>query len=45
MHTAYLPTLCVLVATTRSQYHGVGYHVNKLEQFPSDDHQMQAAGG
>ena len=35
MHTAHLPTICIFVATTRFQHHGVewlGPQVNKFEQ-------------
>ena len=47
MRTAHLPTVHVLVATTRREYGGggVGPQVNKFEQVPSDDHQMSVAGG
>ena len=39
--------LCVLVASTRCQYHGgeVGPPVDKFEQVSSDDHQMSVVGG
>ena len=40
MRRMRLPTVCVLVATTRCQY-----QVNKFEQVSSDDHQMPVAGG
>ena len=46
MRTARLPTILVLVATTRCQYHeGMGPQVSKFEQVTSDDHQMSIAGG
>ena len=47
MSTIRLPTVRVLMATTRSQGGavGVGPQVNKFEQVSSDDHQMSVAGG
>ena len=45
MRTARLPTVHVLAATTRCQYHwGIGPQVNKFGQV-SDDHQMSVVGG
>ena len=45
MRTARLPTVHVLVATTRCQYHRrIGPQVNKFERV-SDDHLMSVAGG
>ena len=43
MRTARLPTVCVLVATTKCQYHGgrgVNPQLNKFEQVLSDEYQM-----
>ena len=46
MRTVRLPTMHVLVATTRCQYHeGMGPQVSKFKQVNSDDHQMSIAGG
>ena len=49
MSTIRLPTVRVLMATTRSRGWGgavgVGPQVNKFEQVSSDDHQMSVAGG
>ena len=47
MRTARLPTIPVLVATTRCQYQwgSIGPQVNKFEKVSSDDHQMTVAGG
>ena len=46
MRTGHLPTIHVLVATTRCQYwlEEVGPQVNKFEQVSSDEHQMSSAG-
>ena len=46
MRTARLPTIHVLVATTRGQYQwgSVGIQVNRFEKVSSDGHQMTAAG-
>ena len=50
MRTTRLPSVCVLVATTRCQYQwgkvgGVGPQVTKFQQVSSDDHQMSVVGG
>ena len=46
MRTVRLPTMHVLVATTRCQYHeGMGSQVSKFKQVTTDDRQMSIAGG
>ena len=44
MHTAHLPSVYVVMITTRCQYWGVGPQVTKFEQGSSGDHQMSVSG-